>query len=232
MIGINESSSETKWGWLPLVSVAIVFSFIAFIIWIIFQGFLAIASKINEANFATVATLITALISLLGTLTVAYVSYQSLLKSKRVEKEKEIEQELRKQKAPSYEKFVKFLFEMHLADKNQSPLSKDQMIKFILTFSQEQIVWGGDLVIKAWSNFKMVSENPTYPVLFAMEDILFAIREDMGHLNKGLKRGDLLALYINDVHTIIDQNNLESADVIIKNINERNKLLLLSLVKP
>jgi hypothetical protein len=36
-------------------------------------------------------------------------------------------------------------------------------------------------------------------LMFGFEDVLLTIRQDVGHTNKGLTRGDLLALWVNDV---------------------------------
>ena len=35
--------------------------------------------------------------------------------------------------------------------------------------------------------------------LFVLENMLFAIRRDLGHKNKNLKQGDLLSLFVTDI---------------------------------
>lgn len=66
------------------------------------------------------------------------------LRTKSAERLKEIEQELRKQKAPIYEGFSDFLLGKVL--KNEA--SEDELKEFIVNFSQKMLVWGGDNVIK------------------------------------------------------------------------------------
>lgn len=63
------------------------------------------------------------------------------------------------------------------------------------------VVWGDDEVIQAWATFKKSSdEGAGIQSVIAMEDVLFAIRRSMGHSNKALGRGDLLSLFVNDIH--------------------------------
>jgi hypothetical protein len=49
----------------------------------------------------------------------------------------------------------------------------------------------------------VVTEVFQYQGLFLIENVLFAIRSDMGHSNKGLKQGDLLTLFTNDMDKIM-----------------------------
>jgi hypothetical protein len=39
--------------------------------------------------------------------------------------------------------------------------------------------------------------------LFMFEQVLLVIRRDLGHANKDLARGDLLALWINDIDEVL-----------------------------
>ena len=43
-------------------------------------------------------------------------------------------------------------------------------------------------------------------MLFAYEDLLYAVRRDLGHGNRGLKRGDILALFVNDIEEHLKKN--------------------------
>ena len=36
-------------------------------------------------------------------------------------------------------------------------------------------------------------------ILFLTEKLLFAIRRDLGHKNKNLKKGDILSIFVNDI---------------------------------
>ena len=48
-------------------------------------------------------------------------------------------------------------------------------------------------------------------MMFAFEDLLFAIRKDLGHSNAGLGRGDLLRGFVNDIDKYLATAESESA---------------------
>ena len=90
------------------------------------------------------------------------------------------------------------------------------MLHFVVNFNRRLIVWGADSVIKEWSTFKSLHEVGNAPPvmnLIAIERILYAIRADMGHKNKGLGQGDLLAIFINDVHSYFRAHNITSGQM-------------------
>ena len=80
------------------------------------------------------------------------------------------------------------------------------MIKFMAEITQELVIWGSDEMLEAFYKFRMMSienadgnsENP-YDVLFMVEDLLLAIRKDLGHKNKNISRGKILGLFVNDL---------------------------------
>lgn len=49
------------------------------------------------------------------------------------------------------------------------------------------------------------NKNPT-DNLFILEDIIFEIRKDMGQKKSGLKQGDILAFFVNDIREYIPKN--------------------------
>ncbi len=205
---MQEKNIQLSWRQfiLTITSLAILFGGLAFLAWIVFQGFLILSSKVTGTNFTTIATLITALISVFGALIVAFISYRAALKSKQAEKQIEIEQELRKQKAPIYEDFSELLFKVLKSSKLGEQISEDELLEFIFKFNQKLLVWGGDNVIKEWANFRINTQSDDkYSVLFAVENILLAIRADMGHSNEKLKRGEILSVFINDMENILKE---------------------------
>lgn len=75
---------------------------------------------------------------------------------------------------------------------------------------------GGDDVIATWVKFRkyVLNEDFKYQGLFLIENVLFAIRSDVGHSNKGLKKGDLLTLFINDIDKALTTQQNENLNVI------------------
>ena len=82
------------------------------------------------------------------------------------------------------------------------------MINDIANFSQALTLWGSSRVIKKWIEFRELSQDKTLAMqnLFLLEDIVFEIRKDMGQKKKGLKQGDLLSFFVNDIKNHLPKN--------------------------
>ena len=131
------------------------------------------------------------------------VSVISVLVAKRLEYRAILEKEHREKKIPFYEGMVKFIFRLTFAQKlNLEPLSDQEMVHQMAIFTENLVVWGSNDVIDAWFKFRNHSINNASldSIMFDIEDILLAIRRDLGHSNKGLVKGKILGLFINDIH--------------------------------
>jgi len=137
------------------------------------------------------------------------ISVLSLIISKRWERMKEIQQEHRRKKIPIYEEFIQFWFKVLFSQQAGSQqVSEKEITKFLSDFTQKLILWGSDEVLRDFSNFRVrfANINPDKPpidIMFEFEKLLYDIREDTGHKNRNLKRGDILALFINDIHRFV-----------------------------
>lgn len=86
-----------------------------------------------------------------------------------------------------------------------TPLSQEVMVKRTVTITQELVIWGSDDMLRAYDTFmaatRKQADGKAYPLqtLYAVEDLLMAVRKDAGHKNKDLKRGSILRLFINDL---------------------------------
>jgi hypothetical protein len=135
------------------------------------------------------------------------VSLISVLISKHLERKAAILAHLRDKKIPTYEKIINFIFSLTFAEKlgKKQPTEKE-MIKFMAEITQELVIWGSDEMLEAFYRFRMTSienadgkdESP-YKVLYMVEDLLLAIRKDLGHSNKNISRGKILGLFVNDM---------------------------------
>ena len=145
-------------------------------------------------------------VAIIGVAGTVLVSVFSLIAAKIYESRALINKEHREKKIPVYEDLIKLMFQILMSQKTGAPpLSEDEMIKSMLGFTQGVMVWGSDGVLAAWIKWRrmLVDEaamkaNPK-EFLFLYEQILFAIRRDLGHKNKALIQGDILALFINDI---------------------------------
>lgn len=137
------------------------------------------------------------------------ISVFSLIWSARQQIFREIQAEHRKQKSEIYEEFIQFLFDALLSNKLGKPAVDEQkMAEYFAKFNQRMIVWGSDEVMKEYILFRARSANaanlPPKKMLQTWEQLLYAIRRDLGHNNKDLDEGDLLRLFINDYDEYIN----------------------------
>ena len=80
--------------------------------------------------------------------------------------------------------------------------------KFMLELNHKIITWGSDDVLKAWSEIKKTSYNQgTNPnnIMFAIEQLIYTMRKDLGHKNYNLSEGDILSLWFNDVNSVLSE---------------------------
>jgi hypothetical protein len=180
----------------------LIFSFI--LLGIIVYGIYLLLSKFWSI-FATVdPKLGVGIIATSGTIIVTLIS---VLVSKHLERKAQILTHLREKKVPIYEKIINFIFGFTFADKlgKKQPTEKE-IVKFFAEVTQELVIWGSDEMIDAFYKFRMENLDhanglQTEPnnILFTVENLLLAIRKDLGHQNKNMPKGKLLSLFINDL---------------------------------
>jgi len=71
------------------------------------------------------------------------------------------------------------------------------------------ILWGGWKTIQCYLAMRNLAAEtpegePSNPnIMLRFEDLLHAIRKELGHPNRGLARGDLLRLFITDIDSFL-----------------------------
>lgn len=142
-----------------------------------------------------------------GTITIS-----SFFITRYLERKKEIEFEIRIKKIPIYEEFLSFYFKVILGDKNGKKISHTETVIFFRELHQKVIVWFPENVLKLYIDWKSklqeYSENSDESILkellLIQEQLMKEIREDIGHTNKKIKKGDLSSLYINDIKKYLE----------------------------
>ncbi len=116
-----------------------------------------------------------------------------------------IDEANRSKKIPVYEDLLNFMFKLFDAPRTGKTIVENEVAEFVLAFNQRLMVWGGDIVVAAFvkwrryiTNADAVKARP-HEGIFLYEDLILAIRRDLGHRNKGLATGDILAIFVNDV---------------------------------
>ena len=164
-------------------------------------------------NFTTLQTEVaTAVVA--GSVTII-VGIGTVFIGRYYEKKRQIELEHREKKVEIYESFMAVWFERILKGKKEATSTtkvvatdqqNDDLENFLRDFTRNAILWSSHGVIKKYAvfrdstlNAKQASVESLYETLFQFEDVLFEIRKDLGNSNRGLKKGDLLVLFINDL---------------------------------
>ncbi|WP_350343973.1 hypothetical protein PRVXT_000338 [Proteinivorax tanatarense] len=181
-------------GFLLVIGLIVVFIYLLVLIWSSFKG---LQKEVAAAIVAAVATIL--------------VSVFSIVIAKLFERKRAIEQELREKKIPMYEEFIKFWFKVLMSEKTEAKqLSEKNMVVFFSEFTEKLMVWGSDEVVKKWSNYRRLYvsdklKSDSVNAMFEFERLLMAIRKDMGHKNKDIKKGELLGLFINDIDKYVEK---------------------------
>ncbi|WP_183565119.1 hypothetical protein [Mucilaginibacter sp. SP1R1] len=162
-----------------------------------YLGYILISTFIKSIQLVS-PNIIAAIIAGLVTVTGYFIS-------RNFERKKIIEQQIREKKLPVYEEFINFLFNVMMSSKTDTPVSDKEMEKFLIDFNKKSIIWLSDNSLNAFIKWRSAAVNAanssdkTIQNLFIMEELLLEFRKDIGHSNKGLKRGDLLTMFVNDM---------------------------------
>lgn len=120
-----------------------------------------------------------------------------------------VEKATREKKIPVYEELIGFMLRVVMGSKTGDAPSEEEILRFFGSFTQRLMVWGGDEVLKAWVEFRRASvgghdaPHHSYRLMLRYEEVVTAIRRDLGHRNFGLKPGDVLGLFVNDVDEVL-----------------------------
>ncbi|MBU1260049.1 MAG: hypothetical protein KJ757_03090 [Planctomycetes bacterium] len=91
--------------------------------------------------------------------------------------------------------------------KTQDASASKKLEDFFFDFTTGVMLWGAPDVLRHYSAFRRIGANQDPSNLLLMDDILQAMRKDLGLSNWGLARGDLIKMLLTDP---------ESLDAIIK----------------
>lgn len=133
-------------------------------------------------------------------------SVVSLALSKAYETRSAVQMDLRAKKTPVYEDIVKTLYGVFFSRiLGAKDADQKDLMQFFARTTEKLTIWGSDDVLKAygeWRSQSIKADNPTEG-LFMLEGFILKIRKDLGHRNAGLRRGDLLRLFVNDIDNVL-----------------------------
>ena len=139
--------------------------------------------------------------SIIGAMATVLVGISVILISQAHERKRAQEEAHRLKKIEIYQAFIDMVSRMIGASNEKLKLKEpeqDELLSFLFKFKSDLLLWGSPKVIKAQIEFESVSENgDTLKIFKAVDTLYLAIREDIGLSNSGLKRLELVKLYLN-----------------------------------
>jgi len=100
------------------------------------------------------------------------------------------------EKKNAYMCFFNLVFEIISSFKNKRPIIDDRLINEIWGFKKELMVWGDQEVLQAYREYEEKSAAQPEGILLAVDNLLRAIRKDLGHDDSKLKPGELVSILI------------------------------------
>jgi len=144
-------------------------------------------------------------VAIIAAAATVFVSVLSIVLGKAYESRIIIQKEHREKKIPVYEDLIKFMFRILMGEKTNDKPTEQEIIDFMSHFTQRIMVWGSDDVLVAWVKCRRaaideedIKKNPM-KLMILYENLILTIRRDLGHKNKNIGEGDVLALFVNDI---------------------------------
>jgi hypothetical protein len=153
----------------------------------------------------------------------------AIIIGRHYEAEKERLAAHREKKVVLYDSFLDKMFGVFV--KSQEHRTQEDMVDYLRETNRKVILWSGPNVVKAyalWQRELSSAPTPKAKSLIRMIDFFLALRKDLGHSNKGIKREYLLRFLIknpdlfmklyrrNREVTLTEIGNAEKDEVTIK----------------
>jgi hypothetical protein len=168
-----------------IMLVAVLFGAFAVFRWMI-KGIVGFDEKMAVAIIAACTTL--------------FVSVVTVVYTQQKTKSREIANSHRPQKVEIYKRFmdkaVVGLLKATREKRIERPEYQKELEELFFSFTGDVIVWGSPSVIRSYSAFRSTGADPN--ILLRVDDLLQAMRKDLGNSNWGLTRGELIKLFITD----------------------------------
>jgi hypothetical protein len=187
---------------LLILIVASVF-FVKFLILFIGKGIDSIFAFLSKVATNVEAVIIVAFIT--GAVSIIGVVFTSVISKIIDYKQKRRDYLYQKRESP-YSDFVEMVYKLQESTKRGGGYGQSEMLTDMLKFSRKLTLWGSNRVIKKYLKLRDQSINqpkPPQEILFVMEDIIYAMRKDLGL--KRMKKGNLLAIFINDIESYLNK---------------------------
>ncbi len=151
-----------------------------FLLWLFVRSFLESDANTRSSIIGLIVMFISGLIT----------HYQT--------KKREISARHFSDKREAYTKFIDFFFEVVQLVKTKKQMEDEELIEKSMLIKKDLIVWGGPEIVELWNSFdtKAKDGSSLEEKMRMLEDILRAIRKDLGHDDSTLPHGSLVALLL------------------------------------
>lgn len=191
----NMSINDIAKGLIALVLVvAIIVVAIVALIHFLTPMLTAISQAFSGIDVAIMVAFVT------GAISIVSVIVGAIVKTK-MEYSQRKQEFLMQQRIEPYKKLVEIIYKVQTKSNDNGVYTDLEMREDIDEFNQGLTLWGSTKAVQKWdawrSTTKRVPPSP-HETLFAMEDVMIQLRIDLGQ-SKGLKKGDLLRVFITDI---------------------------------
>jgi len=170
--------------------------------------FIAMAQRISTLDTVLSIALISGAITVVGLIANVILS----IRLKASEHRNKIRAERREKMLTPYTQFISIIFDLIMNSKSSKKFTDKELLKSFVEFSKEITLHGSNKVVKKWAKCRnSLVEGNLEPIenMLLLEDILYAIRTDLGIKKKTMRKGDILSLFVNDTQELINKKGSE-----------------------
>lgn len=119
------------------------------------------------------------------------------------------ESAIREQKTVLYDSVIRGLLNMLNLGKEEDGMQADETLGFFAEVAPPLITYGSREVILAWNSLlrnaraQNNSQNDPLETMLSFEALMTSMRQDLGHDVRRQSKGELLAIFINDIDTLL-----------------------------
>jgi hypothetical protein len=152
-----------------------------------------------------------------------FASTLTVVLARHHERQKELDSLYRDKKIEIYDEFLKRMFALFTCD-SSSEASNEDLVSFMREHHRKLVLWSGPKALHEFARWmtQCRTDAASARTLVQMEDFFLALREDLGHENKGLERGDLISLMLRN-HQLFMSEYARNPDVSLHDIAELEK---------
>ncbi len=174
-----------------LLSSLFVLLIFGLILWGFYSFFSYVFNKLLELDSTVSAGIIAAFVTvIISTITVMLGRYY--------ERKRDIESHHRASKVEIYDEFLSKIFSLFYGADIEA--NEEELIKFFQDWQKKIILWGGQEVLAKYIEWMTLLKSGALDVriMDLTNDLIMAIRKDLGHSNSRLQRGVFAKLLLKD----------------------------------